>query len=398
MQKTGPEHGAKTRTLSPKHRIMAITAAVLLVLASSAFVFLDLGGADAGQVSETGQTSLLAGTNQGAPAEGGTETLQNPTTTLAPTTQATTTATKPTTEATTAESTTSAPTTKATTTAPVETTVKPAVTPTPVPMPKPTQAPTPVTLSGTGKVNILLIGSDARLGLDGARSDSMIMLTFDRDNKQIKLLSFMRDMYVAIPGHSSTKLNAAFNYGGESLLTETLRNNFDVALETYITIRFENFIAVVDQIGGIDLYLTQKEIDYINAEIGGIPDGEGVKHLTGAQTLSHTRNRRVGNGDFTRTARQRATIKAIFSQIRNQGDAATLAALVGYSIGNVKTNISADQLLSLATEVIGAGDVSFAEARVPFDGMWEYATKGGASVIAVDFAANKEKIKAFIDG
>ncbi|MCD8498858.1 MAG: LCP family protein [Clostridiales bacterium] len=157
-------------------------------------------------------------------------------------------------------------------------------------------------MSGTGKVNILLIGSDARLGLDGARSDSMIMLTFDRDNKQIKLLSFMRDMYVAIPGHSSTKLNAAFNYGGESLLTETLRNNFDVALETYITIRFENFIAVVDQIGGIDLYLTQKEIDYINAEIGGIPDGEGVKHLTGAQTLSHTRNRRVGNGDFTRTA------------------------------------------------------------------------------------------------
>jgi anionic cell wall polymer biosynthesis LytR-Cps2A-Psr (LCP) family protein len=104
------------------------------------------------------------------------------------------------------------------------------VTPTPVPTPKPTQAPTPVTLSGTGKVNILLIGSDARLGLDGARSDSMIMLTFDRDNKQIKLLSFMRDMYVAIPGHSSTKLNAAFNLAG-ILADETLRNNFDVALK-----------------------------------------------------------------------------------------------------------------------------------------------------------------------
>ncbi|MDD2457258.1 MAG: LCP family protein [Eubacteriales bacterium] len=393
MQQTGPEHGTKKRTFSRKHRILAITAAVLLVIASSAFVFLDWGGANAGQVAETGQASLVAGSNQGAPSDGAADTLLNKATTTTATTQTTTAETEPTTEATTAS-----PNTKTTTAAPAETTAQPVVTPTPVPTPKPTQAPTPVTLSGTGKVNILLIGSDARLGLDGARSDSMIMLTFDRDTKQIKLLSFMRDMYVAIPGHGSTKINAAFNYGGEPLLTETLRNNFDVALETYITIRFENFIAVVDQIGGIDLYLTQPEIDYINAEIGGIPDGEGVKHLTGAQTLSHTRNRRVGNGDFTRTARQRATIKAIFSQIKNQGDAATLAGLVGYAIGNVKTNISADQLLSLATEVISAGDVSFADARVPFDGTWEYATKSGASVIAVDFAANQEKIRTFIDG
>jgi LCP family protein required for cell wall assembly len=393
MSKTDQEHGIQTRSFPPKYRFVAIAAAVLLVLASSTFVFLDLGGSEASQVSETGQASLVAGSNQGAPSDGATGTVLNQATTAATTTQAPSAKTEPETEAA-----TSAPTTKATTTAPAVTTAKPAATPTPVPTPKPTLAPAPVTLSGTGKVNILLIGSDARLGLDGARSDSMIMLTFDRDNKQIKLLSFMRDMYVAIPGHGSTKLNAAFNYGGESLLTETLRNNFDVALDTYITIRFENFIAVVDQIGGIDLYLTQKEIDYINAEIGGIPDGEGVKHLTGAQTLSHTRNRRVGNGDFTRTARQRATIKAIFSQIKNQGDAATLAGLVGYAIGNVKTNISADQLLSLATEVIGAGDVSFADARVPFDGTWEYATKSGASVIAVDLAANQEKIRSFLDG
>ncbi|NCA99282.1 MAG: LytR family transcriptional regulator, partial [Clostridia bacterium] len=230
MSKTGQEHGVKTRTFSKKHRIVAISAAVLLVLVSSAFVFLDLGGADAGQVSETGQTNLVAGSNQGAPSDGATGTVVNQTTT-----QTTSAETELATEATTSESTTSAPTTKATTAAPTETTVKPVVTPTPMPTPKPTQAPTPVTLSGTGKINILLIGSDARLGLDGARSDSMIMLTFDRDNKQIKLLSFMRDMYVAIPGHGSTKLNAAFNYGAEPLLTETLRNNFDVALETYIT-------------------------------------------------------------------------------------------------------------------------------------------------------------------
>ncbi|MDD2534466.1 MAG: LCP family protein [Eubacteriales bacterium] len=312
----------------------------------------------------------------------------------------------PTTVATTAESTTVTETTATEAAQTRESSVKPAVKEEAVVTAATTSAPTaptvaiPVTpqvLAGTGKINILLIGSDARAGLEGQRSDSTILLTYDREKRQIKLTSFMRDSYVAIPGHGSSKMNAAFNYGGESLLLETVRNNFAVDVEHYMTIRFEQFVAIVDQIGGISLTLSQKEIDWINGDAGGVTNGDGVKILNGAQALSHSRNRYVGNGDFTRTARQRAILQAIFSQIKQTNNAVTLAGLVGFAMGNVKTNVPADQLLSLAADVLFAGDVSFAEARVPFDGAWSYATIKGASVIKIDFATNNESLSDFLD-
>ncbi len=261
----------------------------------------------------------------------------------------------------------------------------------------PTEAPVVKALSGTGKINIFMIGSDARAGLDGQRSDSMMLLTYDSANKSIKLTSFMRDTYVAIPGHGSSKMNAAFNFGGESLLIDTVRQNYAVDVEHYMTIRFEQFVAVIDQIGGIAVNLSQAEIDYINRDAGGVANGEGVKILNGAQALSHSRNRYVGNGDFTRTARQRTVVQAIFAQLKSRNDAATIAALVGFALGNVKTNVPADQILSLASDVLSSEGVGFAEARVPFDGTWSYATIKGASVIKVDFTANNEKLRQFLD-
>ncbi len=398
-----PDPKAKPGLFGLSHRLLVSLTVLLVILTSGTFVFVGLGGAKA--VSETisplltSQTQINGNANQGGPDAGDTQTIEVTTQTAGETSAETTS------EATTAASSTETTAQPTTTAATKPTTAKPAATTAPKETAAPTAATTaaptepvaPVALAGTGKINILLVGSDARAGLDGQRSDSMILMTLDRDSNEIKLTSFMRDMYVAIPGHGSTKLNAAFNYGGESLLIKTIKNNFAIDLDNYITIRFESFIAVIDQIGGISLNLTQKEIDYINAEIGGVPDGEGVKQLTGAQTLSHCRNRRVGNGDFTRTARQRAAIQAIFTKIKQQHDAVTLANLVSFAVGNVKTNVSRDQLLELATDILGKGDIAFREARVPFDGTWEYATKSGASVIAVDFAANQERIRQFLD-
>ncbi|MBP1757353.1 MAG: LytR family transcriptional regulator [Firmicutes bacterium] len=406
-----PNFQAKAGFFGLSHRWMVGLAIAAVFLMSAAFVFTGFGRA--GALSETippqvtSQTQVGGAANQGAPSAEDTQSIDvttqsgseaSTTTSAVESTSSAATTGESTATTTPAESTTgaSAQATTAATGKPSATTVT--TKETSAPTTAPTESVAPVALAGTGKINILLVGSDARIGVAGARSDSMILLTFDRTSSQIKLTSFMRDMYVAIPGHGSSKLNAAFSYGGESLLMQTLKNNFAIDVDNYITMRFESFIAVVDQIGGITLNLTQKEIDYINVEIGGVPDGEGLKQLNGAQTLSHCRNRHVGNGDFTRTARQRAAIKAIFSKIKQQHDAATLAGLVGFAMGNVKTNISADQILALATEVLDAGDVNFGEARVPFDGTWEFATKNGASVIAVDYAANQERIRQFLDG
>ena len=67
--------------------------------------------------------------------------------------------------------------------------------------------------------SILLIGQDKREGQSRQRSDSMILATLDKDQKTISLTSFMRDLYVAIPGYSTTRINAAYAYGGMDLWT-----------------------------------------------------------------------------------------------------------------------------------------------------------------------------------
>ena len=89
--------------------------------------------------------------------------------------------------------------------------------------------------------SILLIGQDKREGQSRQRSDSMILATLDKDQKTISLTSFMRDLYVAIPGYSSTRINAAYAYGGMDLLDETLTQNFGVEIDGNVEVDFEVF-------------------------------------------------------------------------------------------------------------------------------------------------------------
>lgn len=111
--------------------------------------------------------------------------------------------------------------------------------------------------------SILLIGQDKREGESRQRSDSMILATLDKDQGTVSLTSFMRDLYVAIPGYSTTRINAAYAYGGMDLLDETLEENFGVKIDGNVEVDFEVFQVLVDKVGGIDLELTQAEADYI---------------------------------------------------------------------------------------------------------------------------------------
>lgn len=104
--------------------------------------------------------------------------------------------------------------------------------------------------------SILLIGQDKREGESRQRSDSMILATLDKDQGTVSLTSFMRDLYVAIPGYSTTRINAAYAYGGMDLLDQTLEENFGVKIDGNVEVDFEVFQVLVDKVGGIDLELT----------------------------------------------------------------------------------------------------------------------------------------------
>ena len=117
-------------------------------------------------------------------------------------------------------------------------------------------------------INILLVGSDngaqgSEKG-DHGRSDSMMVATINFKTKELKLTSFLRDMYVEIPGHGRNKLNAAYAFGGEALLYQTLAQNFNIKIDKFCVVDLAAFEKVINRIGGIEMTLEQREAEYLN--------------------------------------------------------------------------------------------------------------------------------------
>ncbi len=247
-------------------------------------------------------------------------------------------------------------------------------------------------------VNILVLSSDARPGETTGRSDSMMLMSYNRKLGTLKLTSFMRDMWVRIEGRGWNRINAAYAFGGIGLAVNTVNDNFDLDIQYYVTVRFEQFIQIIDQIGGISLSLTRAEIDYINRANPEnlLSTGAGVKQLTGAQALAHSRNRSVGNGDFDRTRRQRETMYAALQKLRQQRDPVKITRIVNDTLDHVTTNMKASTVIELAIEALGNDKLTFEDARVPFDKTWQYANEGGRSVIAIDLAKNRTLLHDFL--
>lgn len=286
-----------------------------------------------------------------------------------------------------------------------EATPTPTPTPTPSPTPSPTPTPAPVQVQVKDDVmNILLLGMDARNYEDASRSDSIILVSYNRTKHEVKMTSFMRDSYVEIPGYGWTRINAATAYEGPQLLMETLETNFGVKCDNYTQVKFDDFKKIIDIIGGIDIELSNAEIDYINNKLisedgdweNCIDSESGVVHLNGAQALWHCRNRSVGSSDYERTERQREVLEATMNQIFDNFDLGMAIKLVPTLFACVDTDISIIDLTSMAMEFFGKGMPEIETMRVPIDGLSWSANVNGASVIQLDIEGTAEAIDQFI--
>jgi len=111
--------------------------------------------------------------------------------------------------------------------------------------------------------NYLLLGIEK---IDGAsNTDAMIIASIDTKTSSIKLTSVLRDTLVNIPGYSQNKLNSVYSKGGAELLIRVIEDNFKIELEGYAMVNFEDFEAVIDKIGGVDIEITKKEAEYLNS-------------------------------------------------------------------------------------------------------------------------------------
>ncbi|MGL5435339.1 MAG: LCP family protein [Lachnospiraceae bacterium] len=242
-------------------------------------------------------------------------------------------------------------------------------------------------------VNILLIGQDRREGEGRARSDSMILATFNKKDKSIHLTSFMRDLYVEIPeDYSANRLNAAYQFGGMDLLDATIESNFGVSIDGNIEVDFSGFQTCVDKVGGVDMELNKVEVDYLNKNHSSWQLKEGMNHLTGEQVLAYSRIRYVGNADYERTERQRKVLMTVFNKMKDS-DLKTIFGLINELFPLLTTDIPQNDMLGYAYTVFQIGTNNIESDRIPIDGAFQSARVRGMQVLVPDLEANRKHLQ-----
>lgn len=240
-------------------------------------------------------------------------------------------------------------------------------------------------------VNILLIGTDSRSGSLEAtgRSDSMMLVSYNRADQTVKLVSLLRDSWVKVNGSYWGRLNTAYNSGGAGSLINTLNLNFDLDVQYYVAVSFTAFEELIDSIGGVTVDLTKKEAQFINGKVGRrvLEVKDGPVLLDGELALWYARCRADSDGDFSRTARQRYLVQLIYDSLKTDANLGRLSSLVAFALDNVTTNLSLDMLLQLGTSALRDG-TTIESYRVPFDDTWHYAEKNGAAVLSIDLDEN----------
>ena len=247
--------------------------------------------------------------------------------------------------------------------------------------------------TGSGIVNILLIGQDRREGEETARSDSMILCTYHRKTGNVTMTSFLRDLYVPIPGHHNNRINAAYSEGGAALLDRTLRENFDLHIDGNIEVDFSQFSQIIDLLGGVQLELREDEAAEINKETGsGL--SAGVQVLNGEQALTYARIRKLdADGDFSRTSRQRKLMNALLGSYRNI-KWKDLLPLIDELLPLISTDMNYGRLVLLAMEILPKlSDALITSQRIPADGTFTDEKIDGMAVLSADLEANRQLLR-----
>ena len=258
-------------------------------------------------------------------------------------------------------------------------------------------------------INILLIGTDARNMNEKARSDVMLLVSVNQRTKKIILTSFMRDIYTYIPGYGYNRLNTPNSIAGPDYLIETLEYDFGIDINNYAMVNFYAFADVIDTLGGIDLALTDREVDFINGQAYygeqanlGVGTGavyldyssDGWYHLNGTQALAHCRNRSSAGSDFDRTSRQRTVINTLLERAKSV-PLSELYTLANVVLPMVTTDLTQGDCLSL---LLKSGDYltyDIVQYRVPGDN-YDLAMISGMSVIQINFETSAANLQDFI--
>lgn len=259
-----------------------------------------------------------------------------------------------------------------------------------------------------GVFNLLLIGVDTdRAGITG-RSDTMTLAVLNTRDKTVRLVSFLRDLYVRIPGKGYNRLNAAYAYGGPDLLVKTIRENFGVFIEGYLAVDFSLMVNLVDAIGGIGISVSPEErkalngiLEYYNYLRGdderqGRLESAGFVNLTGLQAMSYARIRKI-DSDFGRVERQQKTLAAIYSKLQSM-DNRLIVGIIFRFAGCVKTDITLAEAVELAMNAFDAAGYKVLALSVPVANSSRNIVKDKVYYLMPNLKKNVEAIRLFLGG
>lgn len=265
--------------------------------------------------------------------------------------------------------------------------------------------PESITMPEEDVFTILLIGADAYTDSARGRSDTIIYVQVDAAGKTIRMASFLRDMYVEIPGKGSNRINASYSWGGEKLLRRTLEHNFGLTADAYVAVNFERLVKVIDALGGVEVEVSQREqvqvnsiLRFYNVKIGAPEDDQlltehGLVNLTGKQALCFSRIRKI-DGDVQRTARQRKVLEAAFRKAASL----SLADLTAVALGNldaVQTDLTVPQIMTLIPMAKRCRNATFESIRIPVEGSYSSRMIDGMYVVVPNLRKNRQALAAF---
>ncbi len=214
-------------------------------------------------------------------------------------------------------------------------------------------------IENTGYLNIALFGIDARSNEydTNAGSDCILIISINRETKEVKMVSVYRDSYLSYENGKYDKITDIYRrYGVETALT-TLNRNLDLDITEYVTVNFEVVVDVINAVGGIEMEITSADLKYINPYITEIINVTGTKSskltktgtytLDGVQALAYARIRYIGT-DINRTERQREVLMKTFDKVK-QMNLTTINSLIDTVLPEVVTSLSKTEILSLAS-------------------------------------------------
>jgi LCP family protein required for cell wall assembly len=249
--------------------------------------------------------------------------------------------------------------------------------------------------NGRSAVNFLLVGSDSRSDkaqqaesgqASDQRSDTIMLVHIPADRQNIYVASIMRDTWVAIPGHGSSKINAALAYGGVPLMVQTVESIFAQRIDHVVFIDLDGFRGLTDAVGGVDVNVP---VSFTST----MPENplrfeQGPRHMDGKTAFAFIHERYAfRDGDYQRVRNQQTFLKSLLNKVirpETLANPVTAQAIVGdfSPYLTVDATLTSAAMMPLALELGGIKPEDIVMFTVPTAGIGR--SDDGQSIVLLD--------------